>query len=117
MIEANGVKVPSYAREGLKPSIVHIGLGHFHRSHFLTYMDELLGKGAWKSGVFEVDIIPSDESFISSLREQDYMYSVLSLAPDGTKELRINGPITGYANLSSEPEKVMGILSSPDTSS
>ena len=68
MIEANGVKVPSYAREGLKPSIVHIGLGHFHRSHFLTYMDELLDKGAWKSGVFEVDIIPSDGSFISSLR-------------------------------------------------
>ena len=114
MIEANGVKVPSYAREGLKPSIVHIGLGHFHRSHFLTYMDELLDKGAWKSGVFEVDIIPSDESFISSLREQDYMYSVLSLAPDGTKELRINGPITGYANLSSEPEKVMSMLASPD---
>ena len=114
MLEEKGVKVPSYGREGLRPSIVHIGLGHFHRSHFLTYMDELLCKGAWDSGVFEVDIIPSDASFISSLREQDYMYSVLSLAPDGSEELRINGPVTGYANLSSEPEEVMSMLSSPD---
>ncbi len=109
-----GIKVPSYDRKNMKTAYVHIGLGHFHRSHFLTYLDTLLQNGDETQGIFEVDIMPAPQGFISSLREQDYMYSVLSLAPDGTRELRINGPITGYANASEEPGKVLEMLSSPD---
>ena len=111
-----GVKVPSYDRAALKPSVAHIGLGHFHRSHFLTYMDELLDKGAYDGGVFEIDVIPAKEEFIASLRSQDYLYSVLSMAPDGGEELRINGPVVGYANESEDPSKVLSVLSSPDIS-
>ena len=53
-----GIKVPSYHRESLKRECVHIGLGHFHRSHFLTYMDKLLDAKISDSGVFEIDIVP-----------------------------------------------------------
>ena len=114
-LKDRGIKIPEYDRKSLKPSIVHIGLGHFHRSHFLTYMDELLRNGDYDGGVFEVDIIPSRKEFIDSLRKQDYLYSVLSIAPDGKEELRINGPIVGYANHAEDPESVMACLSSPET--
>ncbi len=114
-LKDKGIKIPEYDRKSLKPSIVHIGLGHFHRSHFLTYMDELLRNGDYDGGVFEVDIIPSRKEFIDSLRKQDYLYSVLSIAPDGKEELRINGPIVGYANHAEDPESVMVRLSSPET--
>ena len=114
-LKDRGIKIPEYDRKSLKPSIVHIGLGHFHRSHFLTYMDELLRNGDYDGGVFEVDIIPSRKEFIDSLRKQDYLYSVLSIARDGKEELRINGPIVGYANHAEDPESVMACLSSPET--
>ena len=114
-LKKKGISVPSYDRGALKPSIVHIGMGHFHRSHFLTYLDMLLRSGAYDGGVFEVDIIPSDRAFIDAFREQDYLYSVLSISPDGTEELRINGPVIGYANLSDDPGTVSRVLSSPDT--
>ena len=114
-LKDKGIKIPEYDRKSLKPSIVHIGLGHFHRSHFLTYMDELLRNGDYDGGVFEVDVIPSRKEFIDSLRKQDYLYSVLSIAPDGKEELRINGPIVGYANHAEDPESVMACLSSPET--
>ena len=109
-----GIKVPDYDREGLRTSIAHIGLGHFHRSHFLTYMDELLCQGLYDGGVFEIDVVPSDRTFIENLKAQDWMYSVLSLDSDGSRDLRINGPITGYANQTENPSLVNAVLSSPD---
>ena len=106
-----GISIPEYSRKDLSPSIAHIGLGHFHRSHFLTYIDELLRNGFYHNGVFEIDIIPVFDDFINKLRRQDYLYSVLSLSPEGSQSLRINGPIVGYANQSSEPETVGRLLS------
>ena len=111
----NKVHVPAYDRSKLDVSIVHIGMGHFHRSHFLTYLDDLLGRGLANTGVFEVDIVPADTNYISEFRKQDYLYSVLSFAPDGSRELRINGPIAGYANLTEDPVSVMDHLCSPET--
>ena len=74
-----GISIPEYSRKDLSPSIAHIGLGHFHRSHFLTYIDELLRNGFYHNGVFEIDIIPVFDDFINKLRRQDYLYSVLSV--------------------------------------
>ena len=104
-ISASGIKVPCYDRKDIRAGIAHIGMGHFHRSHFLGYLDELLDRGLYDKGVFEVDIIPSDKAFIDGLRAQDYMYSVLTLSPEGQETLRIIGAIAGYANYSEEPEK------------
>jgi len=36
---------PEYDRNGLTPSIVHIGVGGFHRAHLATYVDELCAAG------------------------------------------------------------------------
>src|SRR5215218_6747091 len=39
------VRVPGYDRTGLTPSIVHIGVGGFHRAHQAMYLDELAQRG------------------------------------------------------------------------
>lgn len=113
-LKAMGLTVPSYDRISLKPMSAHMGLGHFHRSHFLTYMDNLLDSGLEKGGVFEVDVIPADPDFIKGLKAQDYLYSVLSMRTDGKADLKINGSIVGYANQGEDPETVHAVLSSPD---
>lgn len=109
------ISYPRYDRSTLKPALVHIGLGHFHRAHFLTYLDTLLNAGKTDVGIFEVDIPPAREEFIENLRKQDYLYSVLSWESDGSAEVRVNGPIMGYANASKEPEIVLGKLAAADT--
>ena len=107
-----GIKIPRYDRKGLRRAVAHIGLGHFHRAHFLTYMDTLLSQGDTDWGVFETEIVPMGPSFRDSLPRQDYLYSVLSLSPDGKRSLCVNGPIMGYSD---RPDEVLDVLSSPDT--
>jgi mannitol-1-phosphate/altronate dehydrogenase len=112
---SSAVKKPTYERSTLSHSLVHIGLGHFHRSHFLTYLDTLNNAKDAHDGVFEIDIPPANEIFTENLRKQDYLYSVLSWGSDGSKDIRINGPIIGYANATKEPETVLEKLSAPET--
>ncbi len=45
-----GIKVPGYDRNRLARSIVHIGVGGFHRAHVATYISDLAERGhtAWE---------------------------------------------------------------------
>lgn len=105
---------PTYDRKKLELRQVHIGLGHFHRAHYLTYLDTLLCQGDVENwGVYEVDIPPSDPAFAENLEKQDYLYSVLSWGPDGSSDIRVNGPIIGYANATRDPETVWEKLTDP----
>ena len=39
------VRRPTYDRKALKPGIVHIGLGNFHRAHQAGYLHRLMQQG------------------------------------------------------------------------
>lgn len=114
-IEKRGVMVPLYDRNKLKSGLVHIGFGNFHRAHYLTYLDRMLNEGKTEYGIFEIDTMPINQEYLDNLIKQDYLYTVLSLASDGTRMLRVNGPVMGYANLTTDKEKVMSVLTSPET--
>ncbi len=114
-IEAKSIKVPHYNRKDLKPSLVHIGLGAFHRAHYLSYIEKLMSDGVYTEGVYEIDIIPSKESFVNSLVQQDYLYTLLTKDPFGNEELELRGGIANYANASRDPKKVLDVLSSEST--
>lgn len=114
-IERKGVMIPQYDRDKLKPGLVHIGFGNFHRAHYLTYLDRMLNIGKTEYGIFEIDTMPINQEYLDNLIKQDYLYTVLSLASDGTEELRVNGPVMGYANLTTDRKKVMAVLVSRET--
>jgi mannitol-1-phosphate/altronate dehydrogenase len=114
-IEANSIKVPHYNREDLNPSLVHIGLGAFHRAHFLSYIEELMSAGIYTEGVYEIDIIPTKPGFSETLKEQDYLYTLLTKDPFGNENLEVRGGIANYANASSDSQKVFDVLSSSST--
>ncbi|MEM9757420.1 MAG: mannitol dehydrogenase family protein, partial [Pseudomonadota bacterium] len=40
-----GIDVPRYDRGALRPGIVHIGLGNFHRAHQAWYLHRLMQEG------------------------------------------------------------------------
>jgi mannitol-1-phosphate/altronate dehydrogenase len=109
-----GFKVPRYDRKALRPRIVHLGLGHFHRAHQAVYIDELLSRGLCDSGIFEINLVQDPYPLAEIASRQDYLYSLLSRGPGGT-DLRIIGSILGYLNGAAHPEEALAILSRKET--
>ena len=92
------VSIPRYSRQDLSPSIVHIGLGNFHRSHQAAYLDELLEKGIEKRGIFGINLVPGAFPLEKILKEQDYLYTLITKDPFDDVKVRIAGSVMGYLN-------------------
>ncbi|MFX6819238.1 hypothetical protein ABTH35_19945, partial [Acinetobacter baumannii] len=73
-----GVRQPAYDRTALRPGIVHIGLGAFHRAHQAVYTDAALAAefGPW--GIVGVNLRSVDG--VRDLADQDGLYSVVTRA-------------------------------------
>ncbi len=107
---------PQYDRDRLKPRIVHVGVGGFHRSHEAFYTDELLRSDElcdW--GICGVGLRPADQKIASILKEQDYLYTLIIRHPNGTIENRVIGSIIDFLMGCDDPESVIEQMASPDT--
>lgn len=109
---AERLDVPTYDRARLTPSIVHIGVGGFHRAHQAVYLDELarLGRRDWG----EVGVSLRTPSLRQALRPQDGLFTVVEQGPD-TERARVVGVMTDYLYGPSDPAAVVQRLAHPDT--
>ena len=65
------VQVPAYERQSLARSIVHIGVGGFHRAHEAVYVDDLCqDHGATEWGFCGVGLLAHDTQIRDALRSQ-----------------------------------------------
>jgi mannitol 2-dehydrogenase len=56
-----GIRVPLYDRRQVGESIVHVGVGGFHRAHQAVYADDLLNQhGPSEWGLCGVGLLPHD---------------------------------------------------------
>ena len=62
-----GTELPRYDRAALTPSIVHIGVGGFHRAHLATYVDELCRAGLTDWSIVGAGVMPGDSEMASAL--------------------------------------------------
>ena len=57
------VQRPVYDRSRLKPGILHIGLGNFHRAHQAWFVHSLMQQGeAMDWGIIGAGVRPADET-------------------------------------------------------
>ena len=110
------VKIPVYPRNELIPSIIHIGLGHFHRAHQAAYLDILLNKGSCRQGIFEMNLIPDSFPLAKILGEQDYLYTLITKDPNAGADVRVIGSILGYMNAANDREKAVTRAAGEETS-
>ena len=92
----NQVSLPQYDRSKLKPGIVHIGLGNFHRAHMAVYLDDLfaLGEGHdW--AIIGAGVRAPDVRMREALKDQDYLSTVIELDPRA-KSCRRVGSMIGF---------------------
>jgi mannitol 2-dehydrogenase len=112
-IAARGVPVPHYDRASLRPRVLHIGVGSFHRSHLALYLHELAEMGSdW--GIRGVGMLDADRRMEQTLRSQDYLYTLVEKW-DGEQRPRVIGSIVDYVLAVDDPAAVALQIADPET--
>ena len=105
--------MPTYDRSRLKPGVVHIGVGGFHRAHQAVYLDELAQRRVsmdW--GVVGVGLNSPDMR--AALAPQDFLYTVVQHGP-GSDDVRIVGAMRDCLLARDRPEAVLEVLAAETT--
>ncbi|KFC72166.1 putative mannitol dehydrogenase family protein [Bosea sp. LC85] len=106
------IRRPSYERAGLKPGIVHLGLGAFARAHLCEYTDDALEHafGAW--GIIGASLQRPDQR--DRLKPQACLYSFLKRAPEGP-QMRIIGSVLDVLVAPENPAALVARLAAVET--
>jgi mannitol 2-dehydrogenase len=81
-LHAKKADVPIYDRSALRRSIVHIGMGNFHRAHQAVYFDDLAGLGVSQDwGLTGLSLRHGRTKEL--LSDQDGLYTVVERSRDG----------------------------------
>jgi mannitol 2-dehydrogenase len=108
------VQVPSYDRRAVAQSIVHIGVGGFHRAHQAVYLDDLLhrpGNNEW--GLCGVNLLKPDYRMRDAMLPQDCLYTLIERSAAGDRA-RVIGSIVNYIYAPDDPQAVIEKMASPE---
>jgi len=108
------VAVPKYDRSGLRPSIVHIGVGGFHRAHLATYVNELCAAGRSEWAIVGSGVRADDSAMAEALLGQDCLYSLISRDSD-TTTVEIIGSIIDYIHAVPDAARLVEQIAAPAT--
>ncbi|MER8969398.1 mannitol dehydrogenase family protein [Mesorhizobium sp. M0808] len=106
------VAVPRYARGGVAPGIVHLGVGAFHRAHQAAYVDDCLAAGEADWGIVGVSLRSPDAR--DALAPQDGLYTLAIRSSIG-EELRVVGSILSLLVAPEDPAAVLAALTDQRT--
>jgi mannitol-1-phosphate/altronate dehydrogenase len=112
------VRVPGYDRSQIRPGIVHLGVGNFHRVHQATVVDQCLhvpGHREWAiSGVGLTNGVAAREK-AAAYRTQDNLYTVTELRSDMSMVTEVIGAMVEYLHAPQNPGAVLERLADPGT--
>jgi len=106
------VQVPTYDRHGVTQSIVHIGVGGFHRAHQAVYLDDLLhlpGYSEW--GFCGVGLLKHDCRMRDALLPQNCLYTVVECSAAGERA-RVIGSLINFLYAPEDPQAAIEKMAS-----
>lgn len=106
--------LPAYDRTLLKPGIVHIGLGNFHRAHMAVYLDDLFALGLnhdW--AILGAGVRAPDARMRDAMKAQDCLSTVIELDPSGRSARRI-GSMIDFLPVESDNASLIAAMSRPE---
>ncbi|MFP4827788.1 hypothetical protein [Paraburkholderia sp. BR10879] len=107
---ASTVRQPGYDRQRVRPGIVHLGLGAFHRAHQALYTEALLERGDTRWGTVGVSL--RERRVPQALAAQDYLYSVTERSGE-TAACRVVGALRGALYAPEAMDRVLGAIADP----
>ena len=109
----DGVTRPTYDRTTLKPGIVHIGLGNFHRAHQSWYLHRLMQQGeAHDWAIIGAGVRAGDEAQRERLAAQDYMTTLIELDPKG-RSAEVVGSMIGFVPVQEDNGALIAQMADP----
>ena len=102
---------PPYDPAALRPGIVHIGLGAFHRAHQAVYTQRALAASFGPWGIVAVNLRSPEP--VEALEAQDGLYSVVVRGSAGDAA-EVIGATVDWVCAARDREKVLAYLANPD---
>ena len=104
---------PHYDRAQLRPGIVHIGLGNFHRAHQAWYLHRLMQRGLARDwAIIGAGVRPYDAEMRDRLLAQDCLSTLVKLDPAGTSA-EVTGSMIDYVPIAADNAPLIAALSDP----
>ncbi|NUS85582.1 MAG: mannitol dehydrogenase family protein [Streptomyces sp.] len=105
---------PAVDPGALRPRIVHLGIGAFHRAHQAVYTEqaeqaEVTAGGGW--GI--AGVTQRSRAVVDALRPQNGLYSLTERRPDGPLT-RVVGTVTEVLHAADDGTRLTELLASPD---
>ena len=108
-----GVEVPRYDRSSLKPGIVHIGLGNFHRAHQSWYLHRLMQTGvALDWAIIGAGVRSADASMREKLLAQDCLTTLIELDP-ASQSIEVIGSMIDFLPIEEGNAALIKTMSDP----
>ena len=107
---ADTVVRPAFEPRSLKPGILHIGLGAFHRAHQAVYNDAALAREPGDWGIVGVSLRSLD--IVRDLRAQDHLYSVVTRSGAG-ESVQVVGSIIKGISAVEDRDELLALLVDP----
>ncbi len=108
------VGTPNYDRSEIARSIVHLGVGGFHRAHLAAYIDDLCRAGNREWGIVGAGILPGDQAMADALEAQNTLYTLIIRGPEQTTA-RVVGSMLDYVHAHPDPEPLIETIADPAT--
>ncbi|NSX54527.1 mannitol dehydrogenase family protein [Parasulfitobacter algicola] len=102
---------PSYDRGDLKPGIVHVGLGNFHRAHMALYLHDLFQLGRdhdW--AIIGAGVRASDHTIRDDLAAQDWLTTVYEMDPSGDRAI-VTGTMIDFLPVQQDNRPLISAMS------
>lgn len=96
----------------LRPTVVHFGLGAFHRAHQAIFTEAAAATSGNPWGI--AGVAPGSAGTVQALRTQDNLYTVADLAPSGPS-IRVVGALADALRMVPDAAAVRARLTSGET--
>ncbi|WP_410216346.1 mannitol dehydrogenase family protein [Paracoccus sp. (in: a-proteobacteria)] len=102
---------PNYDRTGLRPGILHVGVGNFHRAHMAWYLDRLFETGRDHDWALKgAGVRPGDAAMRERLAAQDWLTTLVELDPKGLSA-RVLGSMVDFVAV--DPAETIAAMADP----
>src|ERR1700761_4469827 len=107
--------VPGYDPAQVRPGIVHLGVGGFHRAHMARYTHALmaLDEGALGWGIMGAGLLPADARIVEALEPQDWLYTLVE-RDTRTETVQIIGSLAGVVDGAANAAALQDVIVRPE---
>ena len=101
---------PVYDRRDIRPGILHIGIGGFHRAHQAIYTEDVMSGGDHRWGIIGASM--RSETMRNRLKPQNFLYTVCTRGAN-RNDYRVIGAVKDVLTISQHTHQLLDLIASP----